>query len=201
MEINNFGMSIALGEDGQGDRPVNLQDGQVQMVHGQAYGIRCWNNWDRRCRVTIEVDGVNVGRFQMSAHDDDVIYHPARDQGCFTFYKLGSAEGKDSALQDDEQLGLVKATFVPEKIQPQGWAIADDEPVYRGGDGSKGIATRGVSAGGTGLSGQSGQQFGTAMPMEEDRSQTTVIHLRLVCVEAKSDRPRPLRSNAIPPRP
>ena len=201
MEVNNFSLLIAPEQYSKAIAPAENDNGQVEMAHGQVYGVRCINNWDRRCQVTIEVDGVNVGRFQMSAHDDDVIYHPARDQGCFTFYKLGSAEGKDSALQDDEQLGLVKATFVPEKIQPQGWAIADDEPVYRGGDGSKGIATRGVSAGGTGLSGQSGQQFGTAMPIEEDRSQITVIHLRLVCVEAKSDRPRPLRSNAIPPRP
>ena len=201
MEVNNFSLLIAPEQYSKAIAPAENDNGQVEMAHGQVYGVRCINNWDRRCQVTIEVDGVNVGRFQMSAHDDDVIYHPARDQGCFTFYKLGSAEGKDSALQDDEQLGLVKATFVPEKIQPQGWAIADDEPVYCGGDGSKGIATRGVSAGGTGLSGQSGQQFGTAMPIEEDRSQITVIHLRLVCVEAKSDRPRPLRSNAIPPRP
>lgn len=59
-----------------------------------------------------------------------------------------------------------------------------------------------ASAGGTGLSGESGQRFGVANRMEYDYSQQTTIHLRLVCKDEQRQGPRPLTatSNPIPPR-
>jgi len=55
-------------------------------------------------------------------------------------------------------------------------------------------------AGGTGLSGQSGQEFGTASSISLDYSQRTTIHLRLVGGRG-NDSPRPLTqlSTPIPP--
>jgi len=61
---------------------------------------------------------------------------------------------------------------------------------------------KGLTAGGTGLSGESGQRFYNAERIEHDYSQETTIHLRLVCKENDRQGPRPLTStsNPIPPR-
>ncbi len=57
-----------------------------------------------------------------------------------------------------------------------------------------------MSAGGTGLSGESTQKFGRAVEIQLDYSQETVIHLRLTA-KNDIDEPRPLTnySNPVPP--
>ena len=70
-----------------------------------------------------------------------------------------------------------------------------------GGRGSSAGSPKGLSAGGTGLSGKSNQRFGNTYPIEYDYEQQTVIHLRLVS-EKEDAGPRPLtaRANPVPPR-
>lgn len=59
--------------------------------------------------------------------------------------------------------------------------------------------SRGRTAGGTGLSGRSGQQFGQAWGINYDYTQQTTIHLRLTCDEYEGPRPLTSTSTPIPP--
>jgi hypothetical protein len=75
---------------------------------------------------------------------------------------------------------------------------SDEESNTLGGSGtqSRSATPKGASAGGTGLSGKSYQQYGSAWAIEHDLSQQTVIHLRLVA--RNGDGPRPLTSFSTP---
>lgn len=93
------------------------------------------------------------------------------------------------------------AGSVPEQSEVYCSAPADDGKAMRSSvcSASANMAPSGVSAGGTGLAGESGQQFGVAGGICYDWSKQSTIHLRLVCGE--SDEPRPLTqfSTPVPP--
>jgi hypothetical protein len=181
--------------------------GYVGLKHNQKYKIALRNGNATRCNVSIKIDGKNQGTWRMEAYDNAVLERPAHDQGCFTFYKLNSSEAQKVQLQDDSSLGLVEVIFIPEMRYP----VANDLSVleaYGTRSGSKSISyssersARNFSAGGTGLSGWSQQNFGQASEMPLDKSKTTTIYLRLVCIKDNTDEPRPLTNHTspIPPR-
>lgn len=137
----------------------------------------------------------------------------------------------DEAIKSDltsvakNELGLVKVTFIPEKAVAEhpgipaidmysgskgggmkgGGSIEKQISYGRGGAGGQSVnlSSRNRSAGGTGLSGRSSQQFDRAEQMDLDYDRVTVINLRLV--SKPNDEPRPLRavssimSNLVPP--
>ena len=194
--LNDYSVRVTGGmEDGSG---------YVLLPHGDTYGLCLRNSHDNRCDARVEIDGKHQGTWRINANGSITIDRPAHDDGLFTFYKANSAEGSQIGLEvGDSNLGLVKVTFTPEKTRSfeSGWGgvvqgRAGGASAYS--DGSKGLGSRGFSAGGTGLSGQSSQQFGTAAEMDLDYSKSTTIHLRLV---VRNNEPRPLTSysNQVPP--
>lgn len=189
MELNNFSLSISPGTE--------LSGGYLQLEHNTQYNVVLANKRAMRCDAKLEIDGKHVGTWRLEEYDSIVLERPAHDTGRFTFYKLGSAEAAKAGIsQQDANIGLVKVTFTPEReVQPRG---VNDVPNFLSQVTRGSGVTRSFSAGGTGLSGESKQQFGNATAIDYDYSQATVIHLRLV---AYADEPRPLTplSNPVPP--
>ncbi len=185
MELNNFSLSISPGTE--------LSGGYLQLEHNTQYNVVLANKRAMRCDAKVEIDGKHVGTWRLEEYDSIVLERPVHDTGRFTFYKLGSAEAtKVGISQQDANIGLVKVTFTPEhQVETR------SSPDLPRGLVSEGT-TRSCSAGGTGLSGESKQQFIYVPDLDYDYSQQTVIHLRLV---ARADEPRPLTplSNPVPP--
>lgn len=185
MYHNNFSLRIVGGNEQQG--------GYVSMAHGQVYSLQMRSDHKERCDARVEIDGQHVGTWRIEQRRSINIDRPAHDTGQFTFYRLGSQEASQAALNDaSPDLGLVKVTFTPEIPRP---IYRHSGVVECARSMSFGNATLG--AGGTCLSGQSGQEFGQAESILYDRSQETVIQLRLVHNEA-SDTPRPLSAHSTP---
>ena len=190
--VNNFSVRVPEGSESD--------DSYVTLRYGTKYRLLLINGKAVRCNAKVEIDGKHQGTWQIEAGDRIILERPAQDEACFTFYKLESKEAQQVELSASPNLGLIKVTFTPELVRQQ----PEITRSYGGGQSVsfKGVTrgvTRGMSAGGTGLSGHSDQNFGRAERMELDDSQQTVIHLRLVA--ASEDEPRPLRSfsNPIPP--
>lgn len=129
--------------------------------------------------------------------------------------------------ESDPNLGLVKVTFrfgtharplQPMWVYPHriDWYEYDTQPntvapdwTYRPSNTSvtyrttvtsnsvESVALASMKSGGTGLTGQSNQNFHTVAPLSYEMSLETTIYLRLV---TDSDNVRPLRATAIPPR-
>lgn len=192
MRLNNYSVQISQGQESK--------DGYVLMQHGTKYTITLTNNNQTRCNVLLEVDGKPQGTIRINAQSSITLERPIHVNGQFTFYKADSAEGHKVGLNaDDPNAGLIKAEFIPEKMEYR------REPSYEMYGTRESFNTRsygaskGLSAGGTGLSGSSNQSFKQAERIDLDESKKTTIHLRLVAQEI--DEPRSLTpySNPIPP--
>ena len=219
MQLNKKEVRIVAPNTNYATNPY-IEDGQgyVHMNHGDVYGIWLRNYTHEDNDVIIEIDGKEIGGWRLVAHQGATIEHPADDSGQFTFYEIGSHEAQKVGLTSiaRSDLGLVKVTFIPEKIKRREIPTIDTRSYSgaKGGDAMKGafhesfspaprstLNTR--SAGGTGLSGRSDQVFGTAGAIERDYDRQVIINLRLVA--KPSDEPRPLRavnsivSNSVPP--
>lgn len=201
MYLNEFSVRIPEGNE--------ASEGYVAMRHGTQYTIVLRNDRNVRCDAKVEIDGQDMGTYRLNAVSNIRLERAAHDNGRFTFYKAGSTDGNAIGLDtSNPNLGLIKVTFTPEMPKPK---ISSND-VWRGGV-AKGLydgpavtfnasGSRGLSAGGTGLSGYSGQGFTNADIILPDYSQQTIIHLRLGAVEDVNT-PRPLtpysKANPVPP--
>jgi hypothetical protein len=223
MYLNGFSVKVLGGNETPG--------GYVEMTHGKTYKLYLRNNLNNlRCDARVEIDGKHVGTFRIPAGGQIKLERPVHDEGLFTFYKLGSAEARQSQLDSGSpDIGLIKVTFIPEvpQVTYVYTSVAPAQMIWRHpktpGNPDAPIftttamyncATAGTasfasppttltsySAGGTGLSGHSDQDFVPADSITPDYSRETTIHLRLVCKD-DSNTPRPLTaySTPIPPR-
>ena len=212
MYLNDFSVRIPEGNEAPG--------GYVEMRHGQTYTLKLRNSRNVRCDARVEIDGKHVGTWRIRTNSGITLERPAHDTGQFTFYKLGTPEASAAQLNGgDPNLGLVRVTFMPEKVYryPTAWPKWPSCPPYppqtplpfRQYDWSASTKSLSMpmagsyqsrSAGGTGLSGASGQRFVDAGHIDYDYSQQTVIHLRLVCKDDHGPRPLTSASNPVPPR-
>lgn len=197
MEINDYKVTICL--DGSDQPEVNSGIGTyVPLANNTKYEIYLKSYSNARCNVTVTVDGKKQGTWRLGAKGGALLERPANDKGCFTFYAL---EGKQAAAAeldtiDPTKLGLVKVVFTPER-EPRPQVLYKGMGSTRGG--IKGLS---YSAGGTGLSGNSNQEFGIAERMDLDHSKSVTLYLRLIAKKEQEDSPRPLtdvRSSLIPP--
>lgn len=214
MYLNDFSVRVVEGTETPG--------GYVEMRHGQVYTLKLRNSRNVRCDARVEIGGKHVGTWRIRTNSGITLERPAHDTGQFTFYKLGTPEASAAQLNGgDLNLGLVRVTFTPEreKVYPTAWPEPlpwtwtrgpTPYPQYDWSTSSaKGIAEgmpsascgyQSRSAGGTGLSGASGQQFVDVGHIDYDYSQQTVIHLRLVCKDDHGPRPLTSTSTPVPPR-
>jgi hypothetical protein len=187
MIIQDYELSVLEGAE--------TGNGYVQMKHGQVYTLRLKNGNSARCDCEIRIDGKHVGTFRLNAFQSMLLERPANDTGRFTFYREGTEEARKAAIETGaSQNGLVSAVFKPETKPPP-----VSEPFGQQWNSYGGPITRGMS-GGTGLSGNSGQQFRSVSALNYS-GLNVAINLRLVCADASSE-PRPLSEvgNPVPAR-
>lgn len=188
MKLGNYELKIVGGTEDI--------EGYVGLVHGQQYKISITNNESRRCDAKIIVDGIEVGVFRVSPYSFCEIEHPVHNQGMFTFFELVTEEAKTAGLRSSSEVGLIQATFMPEKPSNNDQtslfssASRDRDEDYR--------------AGGTGLSGHSEQQYSTASVIEyTSTDEFVIISLRLGGTRPSSIQPlkkvKEQLSNVIPP--
>jgi len=195
MYHNSFSLRVVGGDEQSG--------GYVNMAHGQKYSLQMRSDREERCDAHVEIDGQHVGTWRIERRSTINISHKNNVVGQFTFYRLGSEEAQHTALNGaSPDLGLVKVTFTPEvqakPVLHDSYSLHFNNVSF-GPKGSLGAGTM-RSAGGTGLSGQSSQHFTNAGKIEYDRSQETVIQLRLVWSDIETPRPLTAYSTPYPPR-
>jgi hypothetical protein len=204
--LNKYSVRVIGGNETPG--------GYIELRHSQTYQLQLRNDNPLRCDARVEVDGQHVGTWRLNPFSTATLERPAHDEGKFTFYKAGTQEAALAHLvTDDANLGLIQVTFTPEQKQESvslsytmtsgaSWRGIPDTytaNVTSSIGETKSISASYRSAGGTGLSGHSNQNYGNASEIQYDYSGQTVIYLRLVCAENEGPRPLTQRSNPVPP--
>jgi len=216
MFLNNYSVRIPEGNE--------ISGGYVEMAHGRKYTLVLSNkDFNLPCNAIVKIDGKNQGTWRIPQNDTIRLERPAHDDGRFTFYKLGTLKAEQAGLDEfSPDLGLIEVQFIPMKTQfNYTITYANSNPIPKKDGGwrlvgesnstgrlSSDIPERSVtanvaqsySAGGTGLSGQSSQNFGNAAPMLLDYSRATTINLRLVSKDDDTPRPLTQYSTPVPPR-
>ncbi len=207
--VSGGGFSLSIGERGEDGR------GYVRMEHGAVYSVCFRNNLGRAADAELTIDGLPMGTWRLAAYRNACIERPADDNGRFTFYRAESSEGYavGSGQVTRSDKGRVSVRFIPEveRVYPVPTPYAPT-PRYDGAE-SEMMADEGMAqgyampsqrkmtrpesrlgAGVTGLTGESGQRFGTAGSIERDWADAVTLELRLVH-DPRMDRPtdpRPL---------
>lgn len=184
MRVGDFSLEV--------QRKNDTPEGYVEMTHGEVYALRVTSFSDRRADVRIEIDGEEIGAWRVEPRSGFVLERGVSDSGKFTFFLSGSKEASQAGLTvvPEDQLGLIKATFLPELVRPM-------HKIHRPTRLTRGTMFSFQSSGGTGLTGHSDQQFSNVAGLQHDNKLTTVVHLRLI---GKSEvRPKVSYQNPVPP--
>lgn len=170
MQLSEFALVIPEGSEKHG--------GYVEIAHATQYTLEFHNHSPRHCDVETHIDGGHVGTWRVRANSTVRIERPVHDTGRFTFYSGATLEAHSAGIDISPVTGLITAVFKPEAVVLN--------------------SRRAKGYGGTGLSGQSDQQFRSVEALHYDEGAFVTIHLRLV---APNTQPRPLfrRSTPIPP--
>lgn len=211
MYYGDFSVRIPEGKE--------VANGYVKLPHNTQFRISMRNNRNVRCDACVEVNGEHVGTWRIGRNASITVERPVNDESKFTFFKLGTREGRQAGLSaGNPDLGLVKVEFRPE-VRPR--PVRSEQVLWRGGI-PKGLTlsassdeydegeelTSGlmrmampssVSAGGVGLSGHSNQTFYTVQELDYDYEEFTTINLRLVCDDLAGIKPLGRRSTPVPP--
>lgn len=181
MHFKDYSVVISQG--------VEIGDGYVKMKHRQQYVISLRNRKNSRCNALVMVDGKEIGAFRLNGYGHTELERPPNDTGRFTFYRAGSSEAKRAGLGSvsEFELGLIQVTFTPEKkpgYQVEYWAETGEPAADAAITGDLGVAgatpRSSYNAGGTGLSGHSGQGFVNVAEMNLDYDNAVTISLRLI---------------------
>ena len=190
MYMNGFSVKVIPGNEVAG--------GYVEIAHGTVYRLALRNDTDVRCDARAFIDGTNVGKWRIEAHDRIELGRGVGSDGQFTAYVPGTHEGDAAGVDySNPKLGLIGVEFTPEK-----------RFVLKSNFAAKSFGLQAQSMGaergaiGTGLSGHSGQQFGQAGRIRYDFDAQVIIYLRLKGVPGAGDGPRPLVGavTPVPPR-
>lgn len=220
MLLNGFSVRVEGGKE---------RSGYVELAHRQKYALILGNQRAEACDAKVTIDGQVVGTWRINSYGSIRIERPAEDDGRFTFYAHGTSEAAEAGINSEDYLsGVISVEFVPSVRYIRGFTDPRPPVIHRWNDydywwerptvfytsstgntgpqgtvgdvGCYGFSSHAVG-GGTGLSGQSYQEFYNAPELQLDYSQSTTINIRLVLRQWNSDRPRPLsmHSNPVPP--
>lgn len=199
MKLGSFALNVSEGREVEG--------GYVEIAHGTVYSVELVNNTYVETDVELKIDGKTIGVFRLYPYGKSTIQRGLNERGRFTFYRAETKEAAAAELGNvtKDDLGLVQATFYPakEKIATPLKATKSSRRFGPSGQNACGemlcSCSMDFAAGGTGLSGNSNQEFINVKDIDRDHSRTTMISLRLI--EPKND-VRPLRgyyqANPIP---
>lgn len=174
------------------DQGIEVPGGYVKLYHNTQYSLMLLNQRSTRCDAVVEIDGKSVGTWRIDAQGVIMIERPAHDSGKFTFYQVDTPEALQAGIdRHNPHTGLIRVTFAPEQPPSPPLQVIDDVSL----ESDRGVSVS--SAGGTGLSGRSNQQFSKTSALTYDYSQRTIIHLRLIA-QSSGPEPRPLTRDSTP---
>lgn len=161
----NTSFFAAIEISGKAFPTRNYSDKNVEIEHGSTYAIVFGSDIGKPANVEISIDGKDIGTWRLGDHARMRIERPANVRKLFTFYRLRTPEAIASGIDENNpMLGIVSLRFIPEKND-----LYDPQP-----------SVKGVTRGGTGLSGRSNQTFGRASSIKLDYSQSVEINLKLI---------------------
>jgi hypothetical protein len=149
IKLGNFALEVPQGRF--------LDGGYVELQHATVYTLRLHNAGTRRADASVSVDGTRIGTFRIPPQGVIEMEHPVHDTGRFTFYQLGSAESAAAEIKRNTEAGLITVVFTPERPRA---TLASQSLLEASLGVSEMIDSHG--AGGTGLSGQSFQEYQSA---------------------------------------
>ena len=206
MRVGNYSVLIPEGRERD-------SEGHVVLSHGTQYHIRLGNHdYGSRCDAELKIDGKDMGSFRIQAGQTITLERPVNETGKFTFFESGSAQaaeaGGDSVSREDR--GLLTVIFRPEKkrivAELTSASVMKSASRSRGcGQSAGGIHSslgavpQNCSAGITGLTGHSTDQYTTVQNLDYALNEEVTIHLRLVCGSDVRPLSAVSRSNPIPP--
>lgn len=173
MKLQDYEVTIPEGQE--------TADGYVAMRHNTQYRIKLANHGSRLADAEVFIDGQRVGEWRIKSFSSAEIERPVHDTGRFTFYMEGTPEAIAAAIKQSSELGLIKVIFKPEEKL---WELASQPADIR--------------RGGTGLSGESKQEFSTVDALKTNKNEHLTIYLRLGASKMDA-RPLTLRATPIPP--
>jgi len=103
--FNGFGLGVYGGR--------TLENGDVEMAHGQIYSIKMENNRDTVAEGILKVEGKVIGSFLLYPHHKIEIERPVDLNKKFTFYKLNRLDGSRYSPYSSRHNGLIEAIFTP----------------------------------------------------------------------------------------
>ncbi len=209
MRYGNFSVLVNEGRE--------HGSGHVGLAHGQQYTLRLGNHGNQRCDARVEIDGKDMGTYRLGAYQSWNLERVSHDSGRFTFFQADSPEAATAGVGEvaNEQRGLIQVTFRPERVRRYDPCVETRGalgamPHNSGTPRSFDPGTiqmdccfdrsEKTSAGITGLTGHSGQQFVTVASLDYDPTGEVVITLRLM-QDARVDAVRklePARGNPTP---
>ena len=209
MFLNSYSVRVTNGKE--------VENGYVEMAHGAQYEIVMRNAHSVICDAEVSIDGKPVGTFRIPAMGSITLERKPDDRGKFTFFKEGTSEAFQAQIESgNPNNGLVQVVFTPERKTEyvtyvgRTWNDHWNKDFYGNNSGYPYYETNNTcfcamaspssrSAGGTGLTGYSNQNFHSVESLDYDYSGRTVITLRLIAVEKTGIRPLSGTSNPIPP--
>jgi len=157
-------------------------EGYVYMPHMRQYEVRLKSKAGVRSDAKVVIDGKEVGVFRVEPNQTIVIERSLGDTARFTFIQKQTREYFAAKLDQVEsgKLGLISVTFTPER--GYGQSVPANKPKI---ESPKRVAEEGplktsARSGGTGLTGQSNQQFNYVQGIQYDQGRQVTLHLRLV---------------------
>lgn len=179
--------------------PGNEQEGYVYMKHNTTYKILLKNEDRDDASASVYIDGKHIDDFFIKSYSKYEIETKPFSGKQFTFFKADSKEGKASKLDkvSEDNMGLISVTFTPGRKKVElmrkhlnATAVTDD--LSRGGQSVNSVGK--LSKGGTGLTGQSNQQFHEVQFEPLSNKPPVTIKLRLVCSDLLTEEPTELKS-------
>lgn len=190
MRVGQFSVFIPEGRE--------MSSGHVSLKHGQQYTVKVINHNSVEADAEITIDGKIVGCFRIAPRRDIQLERNPNDRGKFTFYKLDSTEGQQINLAQisANDLGLVQVVCKPAKKKEEIRVLRSAGGQHTNTSYPRGQSMSGelrtLSAGGTGLSGHSSQNFVEVSAIDYDIEGITTISLRLV---EENNQPREMKAN------
>ena len=201
MRVNSFSVLVPEGRE--------RDSGHVELNHNTVYSLKLGNHDSNRdCDALVRVDGKEVGGFRIRAGCTMVLERPGHDDGRFTFFEANSQQGTDAGAANvvTSDRGLIQVVFKPERKRTRQQIVGDaarkgfygEEKTCGGLRSLSSFAPQNVSAGVTGLTGKSGQQFVNVPELDYEPNQEVTISVRLVCGRGIRELTSTPRSNEVP---
>ena len=87
------------------------------LPHMSEYKIKLTNNRPTKCDAQVFIDGESIGIWRINSFDNIILERPANTNRRFIFIKEGSNIAQNAGIYYNQNNGLIKVIFTPERIK------------------------------------------------------------------------------------